>query len=133
MRWMILPHHGSDVYVYRIDGDTLYDKHLYNPLDLTDPFDTTVDPYLPWPDTVEVRKMALSTADLETLTQLLEALDTAGYHDYAGPNSEGHPSLSYHRFEYVLEGRYHSFYSHLPYELPLVKALMEWLESLSHR
>ena len=133
MRWMILPHHGSDVYVYRIDGDTLYDKHLYNPLDLTDPFDTTVDPYLPWPDTVEVRKMALSTADLKTLTQLLEALDTAGYHNYAGPNPEGHPSLSYHRFEYVLEGRYHSFYSHLPYELPLVKALMEWLESLSHR
>lgn len=127
VRWTIDFALGTEMKVYRIDGDTLFVKYKYNTLDVQDPFDETVDPDAFWPDTVEVRKVALAAADLDTLTHLLKAIDADNYDHYVTPSTKWVFDPSWHHFEYVLDGRYRSFTAWNPSALPPVKALMDWL------
>ena len=123
-------HHSGYPRAMRIDGDTLYVKEMFCTLDQCDPFDTTIDFNHPCPDTIAVEKHALTVAEQQTLRQLLEAIDSVAYRALEGPGLMETLSPTLSVIEYVLDGRYHCFCAYLPYALPPVGALLEWVNGL---
>lgn len=126
-RWIGFSPVSGSTEIVRIDGDTLYVKEMFNTRDLYDTADISQE----WPDTVVVRKQALSTADQDALRRRLEVLAAEGYKGMVGPGPmPGCTDRGTAVFEYVLEGRYHRFEALYPDKVAAVKALMDWIEEL---
>ena len=126
-RWIGFSPVSGSTEIVRIDGDTLYVKEMFNTRDLYDSADISQE----WPDTVVVRKQALSTADQDALRRRLEVLAAEGYKGMVGPGPmPGCTDQGTAVFEYVLEGRYHRFEALYPDKMAAVKALMDWIEEL---
>ena len=126
-RWIGFSPVSGSTEIVRIDGDTLYVKEMFNTRDLYDAADISQE----WPDTVVVRKQALSAADQDTLRRRLEVLAAEDYKGRVGPGPmPGCTDRGTAVFEYVLEGRYHRFEALYPDKMAAVKALMDWIEEL---
>ena len=126
-RWIGFSPVSGSTEIVRIDGDTLYVKEMFNTRDLYDAADISQE----WPDTVVVRKQALSAADQDVLRRRLEVLAAEDYKGRVGPGPmPGCTDRGTAVFEYVLEGRYHRFEALYPDKMAAVKALMDWIEEL---
>lgn len=126
-RWIGFSPVSGSTEIVRIDGDTLYVKEMFNTRDLYDSADISQE----WPDTVVVRKQALSAADQDVLRRRLEVLAAEDYKGRVGPGPmPGCTDRGTAVFEYVLEGRYHRFEALYPDKMAAVKALMDWIEEL---